>query len=133
MRTLGHDPTQAELEDMIKSHDLDNSKTIDFSEFLSLMTPKVLELDEQEARATTHTHTHTTTTAHTNANTVAKRTRVKSTRTKAVERDRDIQEAFKVLDQNGDGYISATEVKQVLRNFGNSLSSFKPKESSLIF
>jgi Ca2+-binding EF-hand superfamily protein len=137
MKSLGHNTSEADVEEMIKPYDWDGSKTIDFSEFISLMTPKIIELDAQEAHlkvipgdkelespvaepdfhpVPALTPSGTTSTAVTNSTT--RRTRVKSTRTKAVERDRDIKEAFKVLDQNGDGFISAAEVKQVLHNFG---------------
>jgi calmodulin len=37
MRSLGQNPTEAELQDMINEVDADGSGTIDFPEFLSLM------------------------------------------------------------------------------------------------
>jgi calmodulin len=38
MRSLGQNPTDEELEDMINEVDADGSGTIDFNEFLSLMS-----------------------------------------------------------------------------------------------
>ena len=37
MRTLGQNPTEAELNDMIKEVDIDGNGEIDFDEFVGLM------------------------------------------------------------------------------------------------
>jgi hypothetical protein len=41
MRSLGQNPTEAELQDMINEVDADGNGTIDFPEFLTLMARKV--------------------------------------------------------------------------------------------
>ncbi|KAH0723503.1 hypothetical protein KY285_006047 [Solanum tuberosum] len=41
MRSLGHNPTEAELQDMINELDADGNGTIDFPEFLYLMARKM--------------------------------------------------------------------------------------------
>lgn len=38
MRSLGQDPTEGELKDMIHDVDSDNNGTIDFDEFLTIMS-----------------------------------------------------------------------------------------------
>ncbi len=48
MRSLGHNPTEGELQDMIKLYDKDESGTIDFPEFLDLMTTKMKETELEE-------------------------------------------------------------------------------------
>jgi calmodulin len=48
MRSLGHNPTESELQDMIKQYDKDESGTIDFAEFFELMTNKMLESQIEE-------------------------------------------------------------------------------------
>lgn len=48
MRSLGHNPTEAELQEMIKLYDKDESGTIDFPEFLDLMTNKMKETELEE-------------------------------------------------------------------------------------
>jgi calmodulin len=41
MRSLGQNPTEAELADMINEVDADGNGTIDFPEFLTLMARKM--------------------------------------------------------------------------------------------
>ncbi|KAL6907301.1 hypothetical protein GGI43DRAFT_397066 [Trichoderma evansii] len=46
MRRLGLNPTEAELQDMIREIDTDNDDTIDFDEFVAMMTTKAQGQDE---------------------------------------------------------------------------------------
>jgi len=48
MRSLGQNPTETELQDMIHEVDADGSGTIDFPEFLALMAKKMKETDTEE-------------------------------------------------------------------------------------
>ena len=48
MRSLGQNPTEAELQDMINEVDADGNGTIDFLEFLSLMARKMKDTDTEE-------------------------------------------------------------------------------------
>jgi calmodulin len=41
MRSLGQNPTEAELQDMINEVDVDGNGTIDFPEFLTMMARKM--------------------------------------------------------------------------------------------
>ena len=45
MRSLGQNPTEAELQDMINEVDADGNGTIDFPEFLTMMARKMKDTD----------------------------------------------------------------------------------------
>ncbi|KAI9625338.1 hypothetical protein H4Q26_016361 [Puccinia striiformis f. sp. tritici PST-130] len=48
MRSLGQNPTEAELGDMINEVDADGNGTIDFPEFLTMMARKMKDTDSEE-------------------------------------------------------------------------------------
>nr|ABK21927.1 unknown [Picea sitchensis] len=48
IRSLGQNPTEAEIQDMINEVDTDGNGTIDFREFLDLMAHKIKDLDSDE-------------------------------------------------------------------------------------
>merc|ERR1711963_1133545 len=48
MRSLGQNPTEAELQDMIQEVDADGNGTIDFPEFLVMMSKKMKETDSED-------------------------------------------------------------------------------------
>ena len=48
MRSLGQNPTEAELQDMINEVDADGNGTIDFPEFLTMMARKMRDTDNEE-------------------------------------------------------------------------------------
>lgn len=84
MRSLGQNPTEAELQDMINEVDADGNGEIDFPEFLTMMARKMKDTDSEE----------------------------------------EIKEAFKVFDKNGDGKISAAELRHVMTSIGMALPSW---------
>uniref|UniRef100_A0A8C3S858 EF-hand domain-containing protein n=1 Tax=Chelydra serpentina TaxID=8475 RepID=A0A8C3S858_CHESE len=82
MRSLGQNPTEAELQDMIGELDADGTGTVDFPEFLSLMARKMRDTDSEE----------------------------------------EIREAFRVFDEDGNGYVSAAELRHVMTSLGEKLT-----------
>lgn len=83
MRSLGQNPTEAELNDIINEFDADENGTIDFTEFLTMMEKKLKQAETE---------------------------------------DDEIREAFRVFDKNGDGFISAAELRHVMTNLGEKLT-----------
>jgi len=82
MRSLSQNPTEYELQDMIKEIDADGCGTIDFPEFLRMMERRMRDTDAEE----------------------------------------EIREAFKIFDKEGNGYISAAELRHVMCNLGEKLT-----------
>ena len=81
MRSLGQNLTERELKDMINVVDTDGSGTIDFPEFLTMMTRKARNIVD-------------------------------------VYDEKEIREAFEAFDKDGNGYISAAELRHVMNNLG---------------
>ena len=48
MRSLGQNPTEQELQDLIAEHDVDGNGFIDFAEFLTLMSKISKDIDAEE-------------------------------------------------------------------------------------
>ncbi|KAJ8309463.1 hypothetical protein KUTeg_014337 [Tegillarca granosa] len=48
MRSLGQNPTEAELQDAVNEIDADGNGTIDFAEFLTMMAKKMKDTDSEE-------------------------------------------------------------------------------------
>jgi calmodulin len=82
MRSLGQNPTELELQDMINDFDTDENGTIDFTEFLTMMARKLKDAESED----------------------------------------EIKEAFKVFDKDGNGLISAHELRHVMTNLGEKLT-----------
>ncbi|KAI8988919.1 calmodulin [Pilobolus umbonatus] len=82
LRSIGKNPTEAELHDMVNEVDRDGNGLIDFPEFLTMLGRKERETNSRE----------------------------------------EIEEAFKVFDKDGNGHISAAELRHVMTSLGEKLT-----------
>ena len=51
MKSMGQHPTQSEVQDMINEHDADGNGTIEFPEFMAMMTRRTADLDSEMMQA----------------------------------------------------------------------------------
>ena len=83
MRSLGQNPTEAELQEIINQAEKDDSGTVKFGEFMTMMSSKVKDADIEH----------------------------------------ELREAFKVFDKDGNGYVSAEELRHVMTYLGEKLTN----------
>mmetsp|Transcript_72815 Transcript_72815/g.101230 ORF Transcript_72815/g.101230 Transcript_72815/m.101230 type:complete len:115 (+) Transcript_72815:172-516(+) len=88
MRKLGLKPTESELADMINEIDYDGSNSIDFNEFISLISRKMAE--------------------------------------DGIEKE--LMEAFKIFDTNGNGTMETDHFKKIIKDLSNNLSEDEIKD-----
>ena len=88
LRSLGQNPTEQELQEMINEVDADGNGEVDFDEFLTMMARKMKDTDSEE----------------------------------------EIFDAFRTFDKEGNGYITASDVRQAMRDLGAMLSEAEVDE-----
>ena len=86
MRTLGQEPTEVELEKMIKLADADGSGDIDFAEFTVLIAHKMKDDDGSL-------------------------------------KEQKLKQAFAVFDTDGSGFIDSSEMRRIMINLGENIST----------
>ncbi|VDI22692.1 Hypothetical predicted protein [Mytilus galloprovincialis] len=82
MRSLGQNPTENEVKEMVQKVDSDGNGTIEFPEFLQMATDMMKSVDLAD----------------------------------------EVRDAFRLFDKNGDGYVTASELKTILSNNGEKIS-----------
>lgn len=111
MRSLGQNPTEAHLREMIAEVDQDGSGTIDFDEFLALMASKMKDIDtEQEVREAFAVFDK-------NNDGKISADELRAVMLKLGERltDEEIDEMIREADADGDGYIDYQEFSNLLQ------------------
>lgn len=111
MRALGFEPKKEEIKKMISDIDKDGSGTIDFSEFLEMMTSKMSERDSREEILKAFRlfdDDETGKISFRNLKRVAKELGENMT-------DEELQEMIDEADRDGDGEISEDEFLRIMK------------------
>ena len=103
MRSLGQNPSESELQDMINEVDSDNNGTIDFPGTLYITKRLVLS-----AELTILLHIEFLT--------------MMARKMKDTDSEEEIREAFKMFDRDNNGFISAAELRHVMTSIGEKLT-----------
>ncbi|CAL4150143.1 unnamed protein product [Meganyctiphanes norvegica] len=98
MGPLGQSPTEAELQELIPKVNADSNGSFDFQQFLTAMAIKVKE---------------TVTDTDSDTDSIS---------------EEEIRNAFQQVDKNGNGFISTSEFKQVITNFGGNFTDEEIEE-----
>lgn len=101
MRSLGQNPSESELQDMINEVDSDNNGTIDFP---GEQSHAEVYAPPAEARASAEFLT------------------MMARKMKDTDSEEEIREAFKVFDRDNNGFISAAELRHVMTSIGEKLT-----------
>jgi calmodulin len=92
MKALRQPASDVEIQEMITHADKDGNGTVEFDEFLSMMTRRLTSHDPDDEEAARRRH------------------------------ETEMRQAFRVFDIDGDGLIDADELRQTMENLGERLS-----------
>ncbi|KAH7529298.1 hypothetical protein FEM48_Zijuj05G0169700 [Ziziphus jujuba var. spinosa] len=144
MRSLGQNPTEAELQDMINEVDADQNGTIDFSEFLNLMARKMkaslisacmfqdlsvkLIAGQNSYKVQVIWFIGSEAVGLFGVEMLAWGCECFSGKGKDTDSEEELREAFKVFDKDQNGFISAAELRHVMTNLGEKLTDEEVEE-----
>ncbi|XP_036076028.1 calmodulin-like [Rousettus aegyptiacus] len=114
MKSLGQNPPEAELQDMINEVDADGTSTIDFPEFLAIMARKMKDIDsEDEIREAYHVFDK-------DGNGYIRATELHHVMTNLGEKltDEEVDEMIREADIDGDGQVNYKEFVQMMTTQG---------------
>lgn len=114
MRSLGQNPTEAELQDMVNEVDTDQSGSIEFNGmFFALPWPRQRGRNTFDMSPPAITNDFVS---------VTEFMALMSTTIEPKDYQEETLAAFKVFDRDGSGTISAAELKAVMKSLGENLS-----------
>ena len=112
MKKLGQAPTESELQNMINEVDIDGNGTIDFREFLGIMTKKLKETDSEDELIEVFKIFDSDGNGLINSNELLN---VMVTLGENANKT-DIEELIKEVDHDGDGFINFEEFIRLILN-----------------
>ncbi|KFO34526.1 calmodulin-like protein 3 [Fukomys damarensis] len=110
MRSLGQNPTEAELQGMVNEVDRDGNGTVDFPEFLGLMARKMKDTDsEEEIREAFRVFDK-------DGNGYVSAPELRHVMTRLGEKlsDEEVDEMIRAADADGDGQVNYEEFVRML-------------------
>lgn len=125
MRSLGQNPTDEELNDMINELDVDHTGSIDFNgkRKKRKSTSACLPLTSHTPCVSPRSHTSPLHATLPHANTTTPEFLVMmSKKPKYVDPEQEIREIFNVFDRDGSGTINSSELRHVMKAIGENLT-----------
>lgn len=128
MRSLGLNPSEGEIMDMIDSADIDKDGSVDLNEFISLM-PKFLGdssfgTHKNAANNSISSTSNSNTTSSTSGSTTKNSRSVKHS---DEDEESELRKAFESFDTDRSGLISPAELRAVMKSIGETLTDDEVK------
>ncbi|MCJ1321932.1 hypothetical protein MMC15_007277 [Xylographa vitiligo] len=116
MRSLGQNPSESELQDMINEVDADNNGTIDFPEFLTMMARKMKDTDSEDEIRVDQNIKEAFKVFDRDNNGFISAAELRHVMTSIGEKltDDEVDEMIREADQDGDGRIDYNEFVQLM-------------------
>ncbi|MCJ1433603.1 hypothetical protein MMC27_002966 [Xylographa pallens] len=116
MRSLGQNPSESELQDMINEVDADNNGTIDFPEFLTMMARKMKDTDSEDEIRVDENIKEAFKVFDRDNNGFISAAELRHVMTSIGEKltDDEVDEMIREADQDGDGRIDYNEFVQLM-------------------